>query len=441
MEDRFMKRSHLRLLGIALVSAFAVFTLFTAHPVFAQGSFGDAEVSVLPQTLERVSWAAILAGTIVALILNFAFNLLAVGIGASSLNPDEGDGMSEVASAGRNTAVAIALSAFGSLFLGGWMAARFSGMPERVDGTLHGLVVWGLMSIITLLFVTTTAGRLLSGVNTLVSRGLRLAADATGTVARGVGSVAQDAASRVGDAVQTGAQNVQSTAQRAIDQNPELQQLNQRRDSIMQSVQAEARQLMERAGVSQGALEGQVRAAGDDLRSAVQDIATRPSDASAILSSTLTRIFGRGSEVVGQVDRDELVHILMERGNLTEEQARQQVARWEQNFDQVRHQGEQVANQAKQNVERLGQEARAKIEDVKHEGERVAREAVQKTTDAIAAAALAAFVAIIVGGFAAGLGGALGAPQELPSAEVDTNPVVIPDVETTVVPLTVTPSP
>jgi hypothetical protein len=258
---------------------------------------------------------------------------------------------------------------------------------------------------------------------------------------RGVGSVAQDAASRVGDAVQTGAQNVQSTAQRAIDQNPELQQLNQRRDSIMQSVQAEARQLMERAGVSQGALEGQVRAAGDDLRSAVQDIATRPSDASAILSSTLTRIFGRGSEVVGQVDRDELVHILMERGNLTEEQARQQVARWEQNFDQVRHQGEQVANQAKQNVERLGQEARAKIEDVKHEGERVAREAVQKTTDAIAAAALAAFVAIIVGGFAAGLGGALGAPQELPSAEVDTNPVVIPDVETTVVPLTVTPSP
>jgi hypothetical protein len=28
-----------------------------------------------------------------------------------------------------------------SLFIGGWLAARFAGIPDNIDGLLHGLMV------------------------------------------------------------------------------------------------------------------------------------------------------------------------------------------------------------------------------------------------------------------------------------------------------------
>src|SRR5690348_16654901 len=122
-----LRRKQSFVTGIVLIAIVMVF--MAVSPTFAQN---EPQVTVLPQQLERISWSAIIAGSIVALILQAAINLLAVGIGVSSVNPNDTDNSISAKALGTEAVVAIVISMIVSLFIGGWMAARFSGMPERV---------------------------------------------------------------------------------------------------------------------------------------------------------------------------------------------------------------------------------------------------------------------------------------------------------------------
>ena len=130
---------------------------------------------------------------------------------------------------------------------------------------------------------------------------------------------------------------------------------------------------------------------------------------------------------------------------------------WESRANDARGEFERVRTQAETQVRQLAREAQTKAEqarrdieykvdevrrDVEHKVEETrrdvdmkAREAAAATTKAISRVALAAFAAMLIGGFAAGLGGAIGAPEALPVAEIDLDR----DIDPTPVILTPTP--
>jgi hypothetical protein len=136
-------------------------------------------------------------------------------------------------------------------------------------------------------------------------------------------------------------------------------------------------------------------------------------------------LFSRGQEVAGQVgqqvsqvDRDKLIDVMAQRGNISREQAQQQLAKWEADYNRVRHQGEQTLQQVRQQADRVQAEAREKLEQARRDAERTARQAADATARAVSRLALAGFAAIVIGGVSAGIGGIVGAPDTIPTAEI-----------------------
>lgn len=119
----------------------------------------------------RVSWGAILAGTIVALATYLALNLLGVGIGASTIDARQADTPSATAF-GIGAAIWSMLSGLIALFAGGWVAGRLALVPSRLDRALHGVVVWAALNLLVFYLLTSAVGRIVGGAASVVGGGL-----------------------------------------------------------------------------------------------------------------------------------------------------------------------------------------------------------------------------------------------------------------------------
>jgi ElaB/YqjD/DUF883 family membrane-anchored ribosome-binding protein len=438
----------------------AVILLVLTGGVYAQSNLQNAEIAVLPASLERISWGAVLAGTVIALVLQLAGNLLAIGVGISRVNPNPhyGEDVPTAESIGTNTMVMVGVTMLVSLFIGGYVAARFAGSPDRGDAVLHGLMVWGLDIVITLFLLTTTIGTIFGGLTSLLGTGIRMIGSATSAVAQGAATVVQGAASAAGgvmqgaanaagavtaaagDAAENAADKAGDAVQSALKQNPELRRLTRDREALMQRIQGEAMSLVSQAGVNPDAVKNEAQGAIEDAKTTVKDAARKaqqnPTELPQIVSDALTQLFQRGQEaaeqVVGEVqevDRDKVVGVLAERANISREEAEKQLTRWEGEYNQLRQQGEQTMKQARQQAEqaleqakveaaRLQEEARVKLEQARIDAERKAREVAEATKNAIARLALAGFAAIMIGAVAGGIGGIMGAPGTIPTVEI-----------------------
>jgi hypothetical protein len=109
----------------------------------------------------RISWAAILAGAVLTLAIQLMLSLLGVGVGAATINPNAGQ--NAMSGLGAGSILWLIFSSIIALFVGGCVAGRLSGFTKRVDGLIHGAVVWGATTLVTLYFLTSAAGGLISG--------------------------------------------------------------------------------------------------------------------------------------------------------------------------------------------------------------------------------------------------------------------------------------
>src|SRR4051794_33491551 len=119
--------------------------------------------------LKRISWAAIFAGLIIALVSQLVLSVLGVSIGATAVNPLTADQSSGQA-LGIGAGIWLIVSTIISLFLGGWVAGRMAGFTR--EGALHGLVTWGAATLLTVLLLTSAAGGILSGAGQLFSQAM-----------------------------------------------------------------------------------------------------------------------------------------------------------------------------------------------------------------------------------------------------------------------------
>jgi hypothetical protein len=116
---------------------------------------------VAPNYTRRISWGAIIAGLIVALVTQILLTMLGVAIGASTVNPLQEQ--SPLEGLGTGAAIWWVASSLISLFLGGSVAGRLAGVPRKGDGALHGIIMWGTATLITFLLVGTALGGLFGG--------------------------------------------------------------------------------------------------------------------------------------------------------------------------------------------------------------------------------------------------------------------------------------
>jgi uncharacterized protein YjbJ (UPF0337 family) len=142
-----------------------------------------------PALPPRVSWGAILAGAVVAVMIGFMLNILGVAVGATAVDAVSRDTPS-ASTFGIGAAVWLLAATLIGLAVGGYAAARLSGTSDKTDGALHGVGVWAIGFLLS----TVLLGQAVSGA---ASSAFNAASSAIGGAAQGAGSAASAAAGQV----------------------------------------------------------------------------------------------------------------------------------------------------------------------------------------------------------------------------------------------------
>jgi len=110
--------------------------------------------------LKRTNWGAVIAGAVTAISLQLLFSILGIAIGSTASDT----------TANSSTPQAISLAAglwwlitgSISLFIGGCVVGRFSGMVRSPDTLLHAFVMWAVTAIFGFAVVSSGAGMALN---------------------------------------------------------------------------------------------------------------------------------------------------------------------------------------------------------------------------------------------------------------------------------------
>lgn len=244
-----------------------------------------AEDGVRSILFNRVSWGAVLAGVVVALVAQLILNLIGIGIGAGSFEPTS----SATPSASTFSIAAgiwWALSGILAALAGGYTAGRLSGQPSETAGSWHGLTAWAVTTLLVFYLLSTSVGAIVGG------------------AFRTLGTVAGGAAQTLGASAQTAAQMAAPTLARSSD--------------------------------PLGAIEQSIR----DASGGTDPAALRDAAISAVRAA-LTSDASQQEEA-----RQRAVRALAKAQNIPVEQAQTQVAQYEQQYRQVMEEAKRQATAA-----------------------------------------------------------------------------------------------
>jgi hypothetical protein len=310
--------------------------------------------------VKRISWGAILAGAVLALVIQLSLSLLGLGIGLGTIDPmEEQNPMSGI---GLGAGIWWVVSMLVSLYLGATVASRLAGMPRPTDGLLHGLLTWAVVTLLTFYLLTTAVGRIIGGVTGVAGRALSGAG-------RGIAAVAPEA----GEAIKGELQ------EQGID---------------VSDLKREARLLLRQTGkaeLSPENLERQAKAAGREVKAEAGQSAANPQATDDNFDDVIDRLTSRAENIGSAADRDAAVNVVMQRTGKSRAESEQVVDNW-------------IAT-AKQ--------ARAKFDEAKVKAEATARETGDKAAEGLSTAALLAALGLGLGAAAAAFGGRRAVPHDV----------------------------
>jgi hypothetical protein len=316
--------------------------------------------SVPAVATKRISWGAILAGAVLALVIQLALSLLGLGIGLGTIDPlTEQNPMDGI---GIGAGIWWVASMLLSLYLGASVASRLAGMPRPTDGMLHGLLTWSVVTLLTFYLLTTAVGRIIGGVTGVAGRALS-----------GVGSGLAAVAPEAGEAIKG------ELKEQGIDLN---------------DVKQQARLLLRQTGKAElnpDNLERQAKTAGQDAKNEAGRSAANPQAADDNFDDLIDRLSSKAENIGNAADRDAAVNVVMKRTGKSRAESEQIVDNW-------------IAT-AKQ--------AQAKLADAKVKAEATAREAGDKAAAGLSKAALLAALGLGLGAAAAAFGGRRAAPRSV----------------------------
>jgi hypothetical protein len=146
--------------------------------------------------LPSLCWKAIIGGTVAAIGIHILLTALGVGAGLATFSPLTDT--NPVATFSVGAAIVWTVCALVALAFGGFLAGRFS--HSLHSGFAHGILVWALTLIITLLLLTAGTGMVLGGALKVLGEGLGMGGKA---VAAGAGDLAKGAAKRGSDQLES----------------------------------------------------------------------------------------------------------------------------------------------------------------------------------------------------------------------------------------------
>ena len=134
----------------------------------------------------RISWAAIFGGVILVVTVQLLLSMLGAGIGLGTVNVHAGS-TPDASSFGIGAGVWWVVSSIVALGFGGYVSAWLAGIELRWDGLLHGLITWGIATLLTIYLLSSAVGSIigggfsaLGGITSAAGSGIKDAAQAAG---------------------------------------------------------------------------------------------------------------------------------------------------------------------------------------------------------------------------------------------------------------------
>ncbi|MDB5243034.1 MAG: hypothetical protein JWP57_3659 [Spirosoma sp.] len=302
---------------------------------------------------KRISWSAVFAGVLVAIVTQMLLTLLGLGIGFGAL--DTVEEQNPTAGLGIGTAIWYMVSSLVSLFIGGWVAGRLASTPRLFDGIIHGVLTWCLVTLLTVYLLTTAIGRIIGGASSLVSGIVKTAGSGIATAAPGLGDQVQQQLKKNGV------------------------------DIDLNDLKGEVNQLLRdtgKPGLRPEALERQADQAGNQAQNAAERTASNPQRADETADGIINQFLKRGEGVADQFDRNAAINVVMKRTGKSRAEAEQTVDNWNKTY----------------------QQARIKFEQTKKEAEIKARHVADDAASAASKGAIFGFIGLLIGVAAAGYG-------------------------------------
>ncbi|MBS0970944.1 hypothetical protein CYR40_22140 [Chimaeribacter arupi] len=298
--------------------------------------------------LKRISWSAVFAGVILSMVAYLLLSMLGTAIGASTIDPlQEGNPFSGLSTGAAIWMVATILI---SCAVGGYVAGR---LAQR-EGMLHGLLVWGVNTLVCTYLVLTVFTSAVGGAVNVAGSGLR-------AVGSGISNVTPQATQMIKD---------------------QLQQANINLDDLQGELETTLRQTG-KPELQPENLEQQANTEANTAQNQATNTAQAPDQA---LNQWLTGVMGRGESTLQAADVDALKNIIKARTGKSDQEVDQIVQRAQQSYAQ----------------------AYQKYQELKGQAEQKAREAADVAADGISKASWYGFFMLIIGGVVAGAAGAWG---------------------------------
>ena len=96
----------------------------------------------------RITWSAVVAGAILAFVINIVLTLFFASIGVSLTEAGV-----RANAVGWSALVAILLSIIVSLFFGGWVAAQLTAGETQREAVIYGLLTWATVVFFSMMLV------------------------------------------------------------------------------------------------------------------------------------------------------------------------------------------------------------------------------------------------------------------------------------------------
>ena len=309
---------------------------------------------------KRISWGAVLAGAVLALVIQLSLSLLGLGIGLGTIDPlTEQNPMAGI---GVGAAIWWVVTMLVSLYLGATVASRLAGMPRPTDGLLHGLLTWAVVTLLTFYLLTTAVGRIIGGVTGVAGRALS-------GMGQGIAAVAPQA----GDAIRG------ELKEQGIDVN---------------DIKQQARLLLRQTGkaaLTPESLTSQAKAAGRAAKAEAGQSAANPQATDDNFDDLIDNLTNRAQTIGNAADRDAAVNVVMKRTGKS------------------RAESEQIVN----NWISTAQQAQAQLKQAKDAAARKARQAADAAAEGLSKAALLAALGLGLGAAAAAFGGRRAVPHQV----------------------------
>jgi hypothetical protein len=293
--------------------------------------------------LKRISWSAIFAGVVVSMVIYLLLTILGAAIGMTTIDPlKEQHPLDGIAT---GAAIWTGLNMLISIAAGGFISGRLA----HREGALHGVLMFGVNTLICTWFLLSFANSAMSGAASVFGAGLQTVGSGISAVAPSVGRMAKD----------------------------KLQENNINLDSLQNELETTLRQTG-KPELQPETLQNQAQNAGNQAQNQLSQ--------GGDIGSFIKGLADRNEATFQAADREALKNIIVARTGKSDAEA------------------EQMVNQAEKNY----QAARAKYEELKKEAEQKAREAADKAAAATAKASWFGFFMLIIEAILAGAMGMYG---------------------------------